>query len=122
MNHKIDMGEAQIIKAQEDLKQMFRGSPSQEIGRAIKPAPFFRMKKSILLKDCIGLNPVQRLIAVAIYSYYYPKLGYSIISISKMKKITGAGETTLYKNLPKVLKHLGIRKDKTIGKVNHFFF
>ena len=68
-----------------------------------------------------GLNPTQRLIGICIYAYYNPEKGYSWPSWKDQQKFCGVSENTIQRNLPTVLKHLNIRKEKVPGRNNRYY-
>lgn len=87
-----------------------------------KAVAFFRVKKSLVLKDMKGLTPVQKLIGIGIYSQYNPKVGYAWPSWKWLMEFASVSEETVRRNLPIVLTALKIKKEKFSGDNNRYFF
>jgi len=121
MSKKDSSVEAEVKAAGERYRRMMTQARDPQAAGPEKPAPYFRVKKSIMEKGMVGLNSTQRLIGIAIYAHYNPKKGYAWPSWQDIQKFCGISERCLERNLPVVLKNLNIRKEYSPGNNNRYF-
>jgi hypothetical protein len=122
---KMDDKEKEKTKARERFRELMKQASEGERYEKQSPKkntiPFFRVPRKIITNHFTGLNPTQRLIAICIFAHYNPEKGYSYPSWKNIQAFVGVGKKAIARNLPVVLKHCNIRKQRFFNKNTRYF-